>query len=77
MTTLAQVKPIHAPSYEMFVKLRKVEHVPMVILTNARYRADQKLIKAVKEWNNKPLDLARFALTDAIAAHNKATGGKP
>jgi len=77
MTKLAKVKPIHAPSYEMFAKLRKVEHVPMVILTNARYRADQKLIKAVKEWNNKPLDLARFALADALAAHDKATGGKP
>jgi len=74
MSALSKVKPVHVPSYEMFAKLRKVEHVPMVILTNARYRADQKLIKAVKKWANKP---TMFALTDAIVAYEKATGGKP
>jgi len=57
-------------------KLAKVKPV-YVVLNRARYRADQKLIKAVKKWANKPLDLTRFALADALVAHNKATGGKP
>ena len=77
MTTLAQVKPIHAPSYEMFVKLRKVEHVPMVILTRARYRADQKLIKALYEWMKAPPGARRHTIFDAFVAHTRATGGKP
>jgi len=49
-----------------------------LVAYEARYRADQKLIKAVMAYSKvAPVDSERIAaLNGAIAAHNKATGDK-
>jgi hypothetical protein len=64
-------------------KLAKVKPVIIVDLatgrkemsmTIERYRADQRLIRAVKKWMNGIGDYSY--LLDEVYAHSKATGGK-
>ena len=76
-TKLSAVKPIRIPSYEMFPRLKTIDHVPVVVLTVALYRAKERLIKAAIEWEKNTNGCTSHPkLTPAVLAYIRATRRK-